>query len=439
MLIFVPQLTPRVSYTFDFIFQTILGLSIDYTSDPEFFACSEKAKINYSSNNFSQALFLKANPILFENNIRIHELDEVTFQENRLLFKSSDDSFLPFDPFACTFYFISRYEEYLPFQPDEHNRFPDAANCLVRLNLHQKPIVDQMAIWIADKLCLSFPELKITKRRFNFLTTIDVDNAWAFQNKGFSRSVGAALKAALHGNLTELKQRVKVFSGKTNDPYDNYDELFEQYSAHPDLLIFFFLMGDRNRFDKSISHKNQNFRNLIKRISEIFEVGIHPSYASNGNRDFPEIEIMRLSEISGKTITKSRQHYLKLNFPETYQNLVAMGITNDYSMGFSALAGFRAGTCTPFPFFDLSSDRGTELIIHPFQVMDVALKNNLKLNPEQAMNLIEKLMHEVKQVNGTFVSLWHNETIGDTGLWKGWREVFRHVRLTGINLTDEPI
>jgi hypothetical protein len=31
---------------------------------------------------------------------------------------------LPFDPLAATFYLVSRYEEYLPFIPDEHGRFP---------------------------------------------------------------------------------------------------------------------------------------------------------------------------------------------------------------------------------------------------------------------------------------------------------------------------
>jgi hypothetical protein len=106
-------------------------------------------------------------------------------------------------------------------------------------------------------------------------------------------------------------------------------------------------------------------------------------------------------------------------------------------MGFASLAGFRAGTCTPYPFFDLSRNQCTELIIHPFQVMDVTLKNYLHLNPEKAGKLVEGLMLEVKKVNGTFVSLWHNESLKDSGQWLGWRKVFEQIQEKGLNYEHE--
>ena len=28
---------------------------------------------------------------------------------------------------------------------------------------------------------------------------------------------------------------------------------------------------------------------------------------------------------------------------------------------------------------------------------------------------------------GTFVSLWHNESLGDIGYWEGWKVVFEHM------------
>ncbi|MFY9151274.1 MAG: polysaccharide deacetylase family protein [Prolixibacteraceae bacterium] len=437
LIIFVPKITPRIEFTFEFIFQTILGLDFTLTIKPEEFLQSDYARLNYSETNFSSGLFLKSHSLLFSKNIVIQDLSEVEYLQNKLFFPSSDDSFLPFDPFACTFYLLTRYEEYLSESTDEHERFTDSENILVRLNLHHKPIVDQMAYWIAEKISAHFPELKMRKRAFQFFTTIDIDNAWAFKNKSPLVSAGAILKAFVHLNWMELKQRLIVFLGLQKDPYDTYKYILDTYKGQLSHLLFFFLMGDRNQYDKSISFKNKPFRQLIVSLSTVCDIGIHPSYASNLKPWLFEKEKKRLEDILQKPVTKSRQHYLKLKFPQTYHNLLNLNIEEDYTMGFASLAGFRAGTCTPFLFFDLNKDQCTELLIHPFQVMDVTLKNYLRLNPEEAWNLIETMMIEVKKVNGTFISLWHNESLKDSGQWLGWRKVYEQILETGLKLTDE--
>ena len=437
ILVFVPEITPRILFTFEFIFQTILRNEVVFTADSEEFITSSLPKINYSQTNFSSGLFLKAHSLLFEKNIAFQEITEVEYCGLRLFFPTSDDSFLTFDPFACSFYLLTRYEEYLSGSTDEHERFSDSENILVGLGLHKKPVVDLMAGWIAEKIARQFPAYKTRKRTFQFLTTIDIDNAWAFQNKSLLVSFGAALRAGWHGRWNELKQRFVVFMGLQKDPYDTYKYILETYKGILDRIVFFFLIGDRNEYDKNVSHKNRNYRQLILNISSICEIGIHPSYASNKKSSLFEKEKKRLEKIIQQPVTRSRQHYLKLKFPETYQNLLKSGITNDYTMGFASLAGFRAGTCTAFPFFDLSKNQRTELIIHPFQVMDVALKNHLQLNPVSAWKLIEELMLEVKKVNGTFISLWHNESLKDSGQWLGWRKLFEQILETGLILENE--
>jgi len=119
------------------------------------------------------------------------------------------------------------------------------------------------------------------------------------------------------------------------------------------------------------------------------------------------------------------------------EQLLKLGISEDYTMGFASLAGFRAGTCTPFFFFDLSRNRRTKLLIQPFQVMDVTLKNYLQMEPEEAGQLIEELMMEVKKVGGTFISLWHNESLKDSGQWLGWRKIFEQILATGLKYSNE--
>ncbi len=437
LLIFAPEITPRVEYIFGLIFQTILGTEPIFSTKAEEFQQSPLPKINYSSANLSSGLFMKAHPILFEKTIEIQLIEIVEHQRMQLFFPSSGDSFLPFDPFAMAFYLVTRYEEYLSESTDEHERFSDSENILVSLGLHQKPIVDQIAYWVAEKIVAEYPDFKIRKRTFQLVTTIDIDNAWAFKHKSPMVSFGAILKAIFHGRWEELKQRAVVFIGLRNDPYDTYKYILETYKGVLDRILFFFLLGDRSRFDKNISHKNKSFRQLIADLASVCEVGIHPSYSSNEKPWLFETEKERLENIIQKPVTQSRQHYLKLKFPKTYQNAFKSGITDDYTMGFASLAGFRAGTCTEFYFFDLSKNHQTELVVHPFQVMDVTLKNYLHLNPQKAWLLIEELMLEVKKVNGTFISLWHNESLKDSGQWLGWREVFEQILEKGLILENE--
>jgi hypothetical protein len=437
LLIFVPEITPRIEYTFDFVFQTILNSAYNLTTDQQAFEKSDLPKICYSSQNSSAGLFLKAHDLLFEKTISMQVIEEVEFEGKRLFFPSSDDSFLPFDPFALIFYLITRYEEYFPENMDEFERFDDSENILYKLGLHEIPVVDQIALLIAEKLTEKFPDFKIRKRSFQFLTTIDIDNAWAFKNKKPLITFGAILKAILHGHTKELRQRLAVFLGFRKDPYDTYKYILELYKGLLSRIHFFFLIGDRNQYDKNISYKNKYFRELITGIASICEVGIHPSFASNNKPWMFEKEKDRLEDIIQKPVTQSRQHYLKLKFPNTYQRLLKSGITDDYTMGFAKLAGFRAGTCTPFPFFDLSLNQCTELTIHPFHMMDVTLKNHLHFNAEKAGLLVERLMLEVKKVDGTFVSLWHNESLRDSGQWAGWHKVFEQILETGTRYENE--
>jgi hypothetical protein len=437
ILVFAPEITPRVAYSFGFIFQTILGAELTFTSNPKEFKQSTLPRINYSSTNFSSGLFLNAHPLLFEKNIADQEIKTLEFRQINVFFPSSADSFLPFDPFAFSFYSISRYEEYLNENTDTYGRFNDSENILVKLDLHQKPIVDVIAYWIAEELRGKFPEFRIRQRSFQFVTTIDIDNAWAFRNKSLLISIGGMAKAIINGRLKEVQQRFAVALRLADDPYDTYKYILQTYKGQLNRIPFFFLLADRNEFDKSLSYTNKSFRQLITSLADVCDVGIHPSYSSSEKPWLFDTEKKRLENIINKPVVRSRQHFLKLKFPQTYQTAIKSGITDDYTMGFARLAGFRAGTCTPFHFFDLKHNRQTELLIHPFQVMDVTLKNYLDLQPQQAWQLIEKLMLEIKQVNGTFVSLWHNESLSDSGQWQGWPDVFQQILEKGLILENE--
>ena len=132
--------------------------------------------------------------------------------------------------------------------------------------------------------------------------------------------------------------------------------------------------------DKNINHNHPSLINLIRFISKNNLTGIHPSYKSFNNLEILKMEISRLDKITSKT-SISRFHYLKFTLPESYQILLKAGIKQDYSMGFVDRIGFRAGTCTPFNFYDLEKECTTDLKIFPFAYMDGVLNDKLKYTP----------------------------------------------------------
>lgn len=47
----------------------------------------------------------------------------------------------------------------------------------------------------------------------------------------------------------------------------------------------------------------------------------------------------------------------------------------------------------------------------------------LKLKPAESLEVIFDLIDRVKSVDGTFISIWHNDTLSDDGIYKNWKSV----------------
>ena len=134
-----------------------------------------------------------------------------------------------------------------------------------------------------------------------------------------------------------------------------------------------------------------------------------------------------LKNVINSEVTKSRQHFLKFSFPSTYRNLIDADILEDYSLGYASEIGFRAGICDPFCFYDLDQERETPLKLFPFTFMEGTLRDYYKITAFDAMNHIRPLIEEVKTVNGTFISLWHNESLSNKKRWIGWHKVYEEM------------
>jgi len=428
MLVYSHKITPRVRYIFRVALGDMLGLNVSFTSDKEIFVASEEEKISYSHSKIADEIHFKSQGLLHETgvkdqNIRVSENDHGKY----FYALNSTDSALNFDVFAASFFLLSRYEECLPHIRDKYNRFEASESIGFKNDFLTEPVVDQWLLRIRGILSAKYPELSFKKRTYQFISTIDIDNAYAYKNKGFMRTVGAYGRSFKILDFQEVAERTKVLLGRAQDPYDTYDfqlEIQKKYSLN---TIYFFLLADYGVNDKNVPFYNLQFQSLIKHLGDYAEIGIHPGFNSNQKNEKLKTEKKRLEKIIHSSVVKSRQHFLILHLPHTYQKLINNDILEDHSMGYAEHVGFRAGTCTPYRFYDLDLETATELTVYPFAVMEATLKYYMKLHPDQAKTKISEIVNKVKDVDGTFIGLWHNETLTDRGLWAGWRDVFTHM------------
>jgi len=398
MLIYVPEITPRISYTFRVIFERILNNSVHFTANIDEFTATKSPKMAYSPQPIETAVWMEAIPLLFEENI-VKQIIIPEKWENYTLFFPTKNGKFPIDFAAMVFYLSSRYEEYCEDNRlDKHGRFQCRNSITYQLGWHRKLMVHKLSIAIAETVVAHYPQFEYIIPQFEELSTHDVDIAYQYKGKSWWRWCGAVAKALLQLRFEHANNYLKVALGKkVMDPFDN----FEPENA-PNKPIYFILTAPFGKYDKNISSKNKIFKELVDHLKQFAEIGIHPSYYSSEKITLIEKEKNRLAEVAQLKINKSRQHFLRFSFPDTFRTLIKAGITDDYSLGWHDEAGFRASMAVPYPFFDLVKNEETTLMLHPLAFMDCVF------NKDEGKLVLHELRKEVKEMGGTLIVLTHN-------------------------------
>jgi hypothetical protein len=416
LLIYSTETSARLQYICKFIFEETLKTSFSITLHPESFEKHEGPKINYSREVHENTLQIMPHTLLFEKNITEQNIECEGTGEQAVFFQL--DSGYPFDIFAAAFYLISRYEEYLPHELDMYGRYAHENSLAYRNNFLNIPLVN---IWLHGfkwKLFEVFPSLVFQQSDFKFIPTYDIDIAWSYKEKGFLRNAAGFLRSPSIGRITALL-------GMKEDPYDGYQYLHELHSLNRLSPIYFFLVAKENSlYDKNILPQNTALQALIKEHAAKYQTGLHPSWKSNSTEAILKEEKATLEQITGGTISLSRQHYIKFALPQTYERLLAAGITDDYSMGYGSINGFRASTASPYLWYDLSKEKITALRVQPFCFMDANCFYEQKLNTEESYKEIMHYYFACKQVSGTLITIFHNNFLGTDKKFAGWRELY---------------
>ncbi len=420
MLIYSENITARLQYTAKVMFEYVVNLEYAITSDENEFNNYDGPKINYSVKNETKSINIRPNGLMESVDTSKVDIDHLVVAGMPVIFPETDPQTFPFDIFSAVFFMVSRYEEYNNRNSDAHGRFPLTEQISYKIGFHKKAIVHHWVDFLIKEIeKKNESSISVKRHIFNFTPSFDIDNAYAFLNKGVFRTIGGLIK-----NLNDIVFRLKVLSHSSEDPYDNYEYIDQLNQKFDRQAIYFLLCAHRGAFDRNINRLGKAFRELVKDLDEKGEMGIHPSYASNDDATKITRELSILEDLLQSEVKISRQHFLILEFPRTYRELVLRGIEKDYSMGFAEEAGFRAGMAVEYPFFDVLQNHETKLMIQPFQYMESSYMYYKSGSQKTAKEDLIEVIKETKRVGGHFIPIWHNESLGDWSYWKGWKEIF---------------
>ena len=398
----------------------ILGLEVSFTSVIEELIAHSGPKISYGKQQMGNELFIQSQGLLTEQGVESIDITVKPWEETVCFFPVSEKSALPFDIFSAGFYLLSRYEEYLPHVKDERGRYPVSESLGYKEKFLQQPVIDIWAYKFKRVLMEHFPNIEFASKKMNIHPVIKAVEPYAYEHKGFFRSFIGYLSDLLRFRILQITRRTQVVLGVRRDPNNTFKWIINRAKRSKNPLSIFFLLGEAATFKESINTHRQKFKMLIKYVSDYKEVGLLFSMSALDEHTILKKEKEQLEEITNRTLLSTMGSHYLVNLPDFYRDLVELEVKRDFTMVYKNMVGFRAGTCTPFLFYDLDYEIKTPLIIHPLAMTTLALtgKSDREIN-----KTIDAVMNSVKKVNGTFSMIFSN-TDFSSERDKTWRKIF---------------
>ena len=295
-----------------------------------------------------------------------------------------------------TFFFISRAEELLNHQRDEHGRFCARYSILGYGNRLQIPIIDEYAHILMKHLELDMP----APRYSHIYLTHDIDTISQYRHlRGF---LGGIYRG-------EMSQALQALTDIRHDPVYTFPWLIEQDAKVPTAEVIYFVKHTRGKgYDyPQYNLQGTDFQQLKNTLLKSgARLGIHSSYYGL-DQGTPSSFILHPS--SEESILH-RSHYLRCSI-DNMQALADAGVTDDFTMAFPDQAGFRLQTSRPVRWINPKTYTLTPLTLHPLTVMDCTLSNTNYMNlqtEDEAYFFCEQLFDKVRQYAGDITLLWHN-------------------------------
>lgn len=337
--------------------------------------------------------------------------------------RDADELRLGIDLFGGAFALLTRLEEAVLPERDQHERFPASSSLAVRAGFADRPLVDEYTEVLWWALVQLWPRLRRRPRAFATRPTHDVD--WPYYSRGrvweSVRAAAADLRNRRDRSLARARieslYRVKR-SGRDADPANVFDFVMTTSEEHGLRSAFYFMGGHASSaHDPGYSLDDRWLGELMRTIdTRGHEIGVHPSYTTfrDGQRLATEAgrvrEAARAAGVRGE-VTGGRQHFLRFENPATWRNWDEAGLEYDSTLGYAETCGFRCGTCHAYRVFDLRERRTLRLVERPLVAMETALLTYERRSPEAAADEMLRLAWVCRRFEGEFTFLWHNNRL----------------------------
>jgi hypothetical protein len=244
---------------------------------------------------------------------------------------------------------------------------------------------------------------KVSERpRFRVIITHDIDRTTFTEPTSIARG--------LLSSLTKKTWDVRVSPFyATKKLFKVFEWLLERERHYGICATYFVLSGPYglSRYSSRYDIKwpaSKEICNLIK--SYDMTIGLHGNYYAREFNSYLE-ERKSVEDALEVHITQHRNHYLRFDPKFIWSNMEEAGFDTDFSIGFNYKLGFRAGTGSVYPGFDISKNRPTSVRAVPLLFMDGILSGlDRRLRLRELRSALEEVMH----VGGCVAILFHPES-----------------------------
>lgn len=420
LLIYTQQLTPRVRYVFKHIFTRMLGLTVDFTTEINEFIAHDGPKLSYTQKQLGNELHFKRVGLLFEQGVSDASIQVSDWEGVPCFFPVKDDkAAIPYDIFAASFYLLSRYEEYLPHVKDTLGRFPATESLATGNDFLQLPVIDLWVVKLKKVFASHYPEITMPSLTATTNLIVTVPQAFAYRKVGFIRTIGGFVQDTVRLRLRRVFDRLRVIVGLRKDPYDVFTWLvnIQKQVTYPFTVLF--ELGDQTGDTTNIKYDKSTFRSLIKMVGDYSNVGLLGSVTAANSPVTLKKEKGRLETIVNRPLRISQFSNHQFTIPKSYRSLLEEEVVKDCSMGYPDQIGFRAGTCTPFLFYDLDYEMQTPLLLLPAALpLECVINKNTKTVDSIQINTVKTI---IEKVGGMLVISCSNRTLSKSH----WRNLLK--------------
>lgn len=320
------------------------------------------------------------------------------------------DGKLNFDIFLNIFLLLSGWQEWQETSTDKHERFPYTESLQCQFNFVTTPVVS-IYFELLYEVCQA-NNLPISRTQFDspLIFTHDIDQL----RSGWFEDIKYELSNFKPLSLFSITKSlfIKLLGGK--DSYYRSFETMMNIEQKNGISSLSFVLAKKSHSDADYNLEIEKFKKLITLFSSQGEIGLHPGYASFNNHQEFEYQKSKLEKILGRKIDKSRQHFLKFNVKQTPRILENFQITEDYSLGFAEMYGFRNSISTPFYLYDFKSNKKFNTKEVPLVFMDSTLIDYLgDVSSKQKSRLTTFIKRVSFDFNCNFSILFHNTAFSE--------------------------